>query len=293
METFKKRSIDIFFTLTNGADSSAQEQTFCFKGLRISCRIRYESGAYSMAEIQIYGLSREFMASVVSVGAFGWTRNEFYRNRITVKYPDEWNTTLFEGFIVSALVDYNTAPDIPLQVMASGAFENQMTVKAGMSFPGTVSVDSIMRQILAQAPNTAFENRGVTKTLTDESVNGSIMDMVSQVAGHAGIDYWLVNNVIIIADKGGTYTEAEPILLDESTGLDGYPTLTSAGCNASCLFNAQYTPMRRVRLSCPELWRGERMFYITGLSHELDAEMDGGRWHSRLSLGINDSNAGG
>lgn len=292
MKTFKKRTLDVFITMTNGADSGAGSQTWKFSGVRASCRIRYESGAYSIAEIQIYGLKKEFMSSVVSVGVFGWTRNEFMRNRVTVKYPDELNTTIFDGYITSALVDYNNAPDVALQIMASGAFENQMTVVGGMSFPGVVAVGEIMRRIVARGQNLAFENRGVDKTLTDESVNGSVIDMVSQVAAHAGIDYWLVNNVLIISNKGGVWTEADAIKLDASNGLDGYPTLTSAGCNAAALFDPQFVPMRRVRMSCPELWRGERIFYITGITHELDSEVPGGRWHSRLALGINDSQGG-
>ena len=290
MQTFKKRSIDVLFSIVSGSPDG-QPRQISFSGLRVSARIRYEAGAYNMADIQIYGLSQDFMRQLIAIYSYGWTGNSFVNNRIALRYTDETNVTIFEGGIVSALIDYNTAPEVPFSILASATYKEQMEVPGGMSFPGTVAVETIIRQILNKSHEKAFENKGVDTVLTDESVNGSVMDMIDQVCRHADIDYWMQNNTLIIAPKGATDKSATPIELTPETGLVGWPVLTHYGCNALALFSPDYVAMRTVKLACPALFDGTRLFSINGLTHEVDSEVPGGRWHTRLRLYLNTSNS--
>ena len=289
MQTFKKRSIDVLFSIVSGSPDG-QPRQISFSGLRVSARIRYEAGAYNMADIQIYGLSQDFMRQLIAIYAYGWTGNSFVNNCIALRYTDETNATIFEGGIVSALIDYNTAPEVPLAIMASATYMEQMTAPGGMSFPGSVAVESILRQILNKSSGRALENKGVDTVLTDESVNGSVMDMIDQVCRHADIDYWMQNNTLIIAPKGAVAESEPPIELTPETGLVGWPVLTQYGCNALALFSPDYVAMRTVKLACPALFEGTRLFFINGLTHEVDSEVPGGRWHTRLRLQLNTSN---
>ena len=290
MQTFKKRSIDVLFSIVSGSPDG-QPRQISFSGLRVSARIRYEAGAYNMADIQIYGLSQDFMRQLIAIYSYGWTGNSFVNNRIALRYTDETNVTIFEGGIVSALIDYNTAPEVPFSILASATYKEQMEVPGGMSFPGTVAVETIIRQILNKSHEKAFENKGVDTVLTDESVNGSVMDMIDQVCRHADIDYWMQNNTLIIAPKGATDKSTTPIELTPETGLVGWPVLTQYGCNALALFSPDYVAMRTVKLACPALFDGTRLFSINGLTHEVDSEVPGGRWHTRLRLYLNTSNS--
>ena len=290
MQTFKKRSIDVLFSIVSGSPDG-QPRQISFSGLRVSARIRYEAGAYNMADIQIYGLSQDFMRQLIAIYSYGWTGNSFVNNRIALRYTDETNVTIFEGGIVSALIDYNTAPEVPFSILASATYKEQMEVPGGMSFPGTVAVETIIRQILNKSHEKAFENKGVDTVLTDESVNGSVMDMIDQVCRHADIDYWMQNNTLIIAPKGATDKSTTPIELTPETGLVGWPVLTQYGCNALALFSPGYVAMRTVKLACPALFDGTRLFSINGLTHEVDSEVPGGRWHTRLRLYLNTSNS--
>ena len=285
MKTFKKRSINVLFTLVSG--SAGESEKVEFDGLRVSTRVHFTPGAYGGADIQIFGLTKEFMRRLIAMYAFGWTGNNWVNNRIALRYVDETTVTIFEGGIVSALVDYNAAPDVPLAIYASTTFEEQMTVPGGLNFPGTTSIEYILRRILDNLPERKLDNQGVTGTLTDTSVNGSVMDMIDQVCRYANIDYWMVNNVLVIAPKGSQFEGETPIELTPENGLAGWPVLTESGCNAVALYSPDFAAMRTVNLSCPDLFDGKQMFYITGLTHELDSEVPGGRWHTRLTLGLN------
>ena len=279
----------MLFSIVSGSPDG-QPRQISFSGLRVSARIRYEPGAYNVADIQIYGLSQDFMHQMIAIRSYGWTGNSFVDNRISLRYTDETNVTIFEGGIVSALIDYNTAPEVPLALTASPTFPEQMIVPEAMSFPGTVAVETIIRQILNKSSGRALENHGVDTVLTDESVNGSIMDMIDQVCRHANIEYWVQYNTLIIAPKGATTENDTPIDLTPETGLVGWPVLTQYGCNAQALFSPDYVAMRTVKLACPALFDGTRTFFIAGLTHEVDSEVPGGRWHTLLRLQLNTSN---
>lgn len=289
MQTFEKRSIDVLFSIVSGSPDG-QPRQISFSGLRVSARIRYEAGAYNMADIQIYGLSQDFMRQLITIHAYGWTGNSFVNNRIALRYTDETNVTIFEGGIVSALIDYNTAPEVPFAILASATHMEQMTAPEALSFPGSVTVETILQKILGKSAGKTLENKGVDTVLTDESVNGSVMDMIDQVCRHANIEYWMQNNTLIIAPKGATDKSTTPIELTPETGLVGWPVLTQYGCNALALFSPDYVAMRTVKLACPALFDGTRLFFINGMTHEIDSEVPGGRWHTRLRLQLNTSN---
>lgn len=290
METFKKRSIDVLFSLRSGSkDGEVREVSF--SGLRVSARIHYMAGAYSQADIQIYGLSQDFMRQLICIDSHAWTGGGWVDNRITLRYTDKTNVTIFEGGITAALIDYNTVPDVPLSIMASETKIDQLSTTAALSFPGSVPVETIIRRILARGSGTTFENRGVTTSLTDETVNGSIMDMIGQVCRHARVDYWKQNNVLIIAPIGAEWQDMTPIDLSPENGLVGWPVLMRYGCHAVALFSPDYVATRSVRLACPALFEGTQTFFIQGLTHEVDSDVPGGRWHTRLILSLNTANA--
>lgn len=291
METFKKRSIEVLFTLLSGTGSARPKQ-YSFAGLRISARIQYMPGAYSVADIQVYGLSQDFMRQLLCFNGYAWDKGATVDNRIELRYIDETNVTVFEGGIIDAIVDYNTAPEVPLCIHASATSISQLKTPPALSFKGSVAVETIIRTIVSKyIPGQTVDNHGVTAVLKDESVNGSALDMITQVCEHANIRFWQQNNTVIIAPKNGGRIDPDPIELSMENGLVGWPVMTNKGVMAQAIFSPEYVAMRTVRLACPALFDGKRSFFIEGVTHEVDSEIPDGKWFSQLSLALQASNS--
>jgi hypothetical protein len=136
---------------------------------------------------------------------------------------------VFAGQIVTAGPDYDAAPNACLDVSAiTGGFDLLNPVNP-TSYPGTATVDSIVSTI-AQKIGAAYQNNGVTGTLTKQYLAGTLSEQLRTVAKAANIDFtWDQNqNLIIISPKGSPLSIAR-FTLSPSSGLVGYPKVLGNG----------------------------------------------------------------
>lgn len=300
--SFIRRKIDVQIVL-NGDTFDGSNDTITLTGLRVQATIlSYEGGstpAVAQAQMRISGMRGEDMAKLSTLG---FASAQYVQNVITVAAGDDANgmAKVFSGGISNALVDYNSQPDVGVDIVAySGHFEKLLPVQ-GRSTRGPVDVAQALSAICSTVGFTVV-NHGVTARLSNHCSNGTTIDQISDICHAAGIRWTLIDKTVHIWPVGG-YREGSVIDMSPATGMVGYPMYTAQGVDVVSIFNPEIEVGRRMKISTsvpnlnPNAQRSfqnksaavpgdDGTYSIFSVKHDLDSESPRGRWFTRSSTG--------
>lgn len=278
--SLQRRRIDVIFKLGAGTfDNSSGSDTLVLSGLRVSAEIdSYGGSQYDQARVAIWGLTQEHMNRL----SFRWYAQQVPNNTIEIRAgtSDADMVTIYRGDIFFAQADYQGAPDVPFRVESTVSTVAQLLQSPARTYRGNVPVSQIMSD-LAKALGANLTNNGVTATLTDQNLNGTLMDQVRTVQHAANIDVYYEPPNLIISPKLSP-RDTQSIAVNASTGMVGWPTVDVHGVNVTLLYN-------------PTLHRGSVVnidssvknacgkWYIYAMQHRLESELPGGAWFTHVS----------
>lgn len=227
---------------------------------------------------QIYGVSQSDMNSITTLQ---WKpKPSFIFNTVDVYAIDGTQQTLvFSGNIVNAWGNYQSMPDVYLQIQAQSAYKSQLTPATHRSFKGTVDAATVMGQI-AGSMGYKFENNGATFPLVNPYFSGTDLDQAKSLARTANFGMYIDGGILAITPPNTPRSVPSPEI-SKSSGLVGYPTFDGVGVNFQSYFNPQITFGGTVKLvtSIPQ---AAGQWIVTSMAHKLDSEKLGGSWHSTI-----------
>lgn len=282
---------DLMFVITLGTNqTTGQQNTFdsgdnqiTLQGFRSTVDIDKGGGAmFGTLRAQIWGVSQSDMNSITTLQyqALGLVASP---NTVSVYTVDGLQQTLeFQGNIVMAWGNYQSQPDVFLQIQAQAAYFNQMNPIAPTSYNGPVDVATVISQLASQMGYT-FENNGVSVQLSNPYFPGTGMDQVNSAARAAGIWLGIDNSILFITPPftsrgGGTSIVPE---ISPQSGLIGYPSFDGAGVNFQILYNPAVKFMGLINL-VTSIPRASGQWIATGVAHRLEANKPGGAWFSTI-----------
>ena len=280
MRSFENKK-ELRFVITLGASSfgSSNLNTITLQGLRANVDVNKAGGAM-MSELraEIYGVSQSDMNSVTTLM---WKPNRtLIPNTISVYAVDGPQETLvFAGNIVNAWGNYQSMPDVFLQVQAQAAFLNQLTPVPPTSVRGIVDVATLMGQ-LAKSMSYTFENNGVSVQLSNPYLAGTALDQAKSLARAAGVDLYLDDNVLAITPPNTPRGSLVPEV-SQASGLKGYPLFDGIGVTFEMLFNPALKFGGKFKLTT-SITQAAGEWFAVSINHKLQSETPGGVWHSQV-----------
>jgi hypothetical protein len=276
-QSFTKKCLEIEIIMNSGSFAGGGNAKI-IRGLACQADIEKPGGKEkNSAKIKIWGLPYSDLENMTMLA---FRPMEAQKNLISLKAGDEDGplALAFAGEISSAFADFNSAPDIPLQIEAAAGFYPQRLAAPPVSVNGQAAVADL---IAAQAREAgySFRNEGVSASVNNAVFNGSPMDKIQAMARQVGAELLIDDNQIIIMPAGGARAGAVPLLADDS-GLNGYPTFSNEGISCKCLYrpDLEIGGLFVVKSIVP---RASGTWKITKLSHSLSAyQPDGGEWQS-------------
>lgn len=279
---FAKKKLDFTFRMGEGSFGNSGSNTIKITGLRASMHLA-RAGETSMGEMQlrIWGLTFDHMNELSTLGRFPYI---FRNNTIMIEAGDD-NTgmgVVYNGYIVAAWADFTAMPDVVFYVLGQNDLIPLLASTEPTSFKGTASVATIMAG-LATRMGYNFVNSGVTATITDQYLAGSIVDQIRKLEANANIvvDLDDTAHVLTIWPEGGSKGGKIPLISPES-GMVGYPTYTSRGIVCTVIFSAgtiNYGQMVEVKSA---LKPACGQWYVYKVVHELEAQIPNGNWFTRF-----------
>lgn len=303
--TFVARDITVQLSLapTNGT-FDGQNNTLYLTGLRVRCTINATVGGATpfqgQAQIRIEGMRNEDMAQLSTLGL---TYGYYNKNLITVFAGDTINgmSMVFTGSIFSANVDYNSQPEVGIEISASNTLSSQLPPTAPSQYKGNQDVATMLQAICAaNNPPLAFVNNGVSATLTNHSVGNSAANQIADICQAALINYDLSNETLTIWPVDGQRDNSSPIEISANSGMVGYPQYSAQGIDISMEFNPNVMLGRQMTVSssipnpgpnAPTALNGQvpigasGTYWIYDVVHQLAAQVPNGPWFTLAKLG--------
>lgn len=281
--TFQQRRLRLTFQLETGAFNQAGEpDTVQYDWARAQVEIDAVGGyEFAQARIRVYGLAKDVMDRLTVINFYNV---DVQRNTLRIEAGDLNGqfSTVFLGEMYMAAADYAGAPEVAFVAEARSGIIGSLAPSNPVSYPGAVSVATIMGK-LAEELGMKLENNGVDTTVTDMSLAGTALDKVQRLGSAAQIQWWYLPDQGVLAIAPRDRSRGAPtVIISPDTGLVGWPTKTPTGVMFTTLFNpaVQHGCPITMQTSVPAC-AGD--WYISSMSHRLDAEIPGGAWFTHYN----------
>ncbi len=285
-KSFSLKTIQLAVTLSQGGFDGGSGNTKIIEGL--ACQVTIEKPGLpekNSLKARVWGMKYEDMAQLTMLA---FKPLESQKNLIEVKAGDKGGAlaTIFQGEIISASADFNSAPDVAMDFEAdSGSYPNQI---AGPT--ATVAGEAPAANLFAQFASEAgyeYKNEGVEASVKDAWFPGSPIEKAMKLARDIGCEL-LIDDGVMITMPEGQSREGNAVLLNSANGMIGYPTFNQDGIVCRCIFNPdlQYGGLIQVESIVP---KATGVWKITKLSHDLSAYVPGGGdWESKIEAASNE-----
>jgi len=282
--TFSRRRINLRFTLGRGDFGAAGEDAVELTGYRVSATIDKTGGvSFTTTNLRVWGLPLDVMNKLIILGR-GIAQNARERNTVTISAGDDESglSVVFVGNIIECWADFNSSPEVCLNVFASAGYVDKLKPVPPTSYKGTVDARTVMAGIAAQmSPPVPLEDGGVDVKLSNPYYPGTLWDQALDCAREGQFNLFLDDTVLAIWPRGGSRGGLIPDI-GPDTGLVGYPAHTQGGIEFTTLFNPSIVFGGRVKLRSilsPVIGDTWTPAIVT---HELEAEMPNGKWFTNV-----------
>ena len=280
MTTLKRRRIDVTITLGEGQFGDVASSAITLTGLRIAANIAAQGGdTQGQLQLRIYGLSLSDINQLTSIGPIATQVRRQNTVQVAAGNDGEALTVVYEGVIDSAYGDFQSAPEIALNLTAFSALAAAVVPIKASSWRGTTSVDTIM-STLAKQIGFAYENNGVTATLSNPYLPGTALTQIQECATAANINYSTDKKILSIWPRTGNRAGDIPTI-SPSTGMVGYPVFSSNGLYINSEFIPNIKQGGKVNIES-EIPVARGTWNIGSVVHNLESERPGGAWFTQL-----------
>lgn len=267
---------DILITVTLGSGSfGSGGNSKTFSGFATSANITKPGlPEKNKAVIKITGLSMGDMAKITTLA---FEPQKINKNILTVSAE---GGVVFQGDITTAFADFNTSPDITMNIEAqTGSYASLIPSKQEAA-RGEAKAAALIEKFAIEA-GYAFRNEGVTGSVKNVVLNGSPVEKMKDIADQMGIELLIDDDTVIIIPAGGV-RGGNAVLLSAKSGLVGYPTFTQDGISLKAFYNASFKlgGLVKVESMVP---KATGTWKISKLTHILEANKpSGGQWITQI-----------
>jgi len=189
---------------------------------------------------------------------------------------------VYSGTIMTAVADYNNAPDVSLEITALSATLSAMKSVDSTSLPGQKSADQVFG-VFAQSLGLKLNNIDVVHEFNNPTFNGSMRDQVSEAAIQADCDVTYDDSFLNI--KGHySYFGIAPTIISPKTGMVGYPLLSSDYLYVKSLFQPTILQGHQIQVEDSKLIAANGLWIVVSVRHELESMMPNGKWFTTCGV---------
>lgn len=258
--------------------------TLILTGYRMSATITGAATWPNNLDLIIYGMRQADMNAVTVLWSSATPTAMNARALVQLEAsPDgtTW-TQVFDGTFIEAQPDYQGIPDVGLRLQAYTGFGSQIQTAQPTSYPASASVVQIA-QYLAGKMGFAFENNGVSGTLSSPYFPGTYMEQFRQLCWHANLDFYFDGNATLaICPKNQPRQNKPKPVFSPSTGLIGFPTIQRYGIHVDVLFQPSLTLGATLEVSGSQVPSANGTWLPYRLTHRLESIQPDGEWFTGM-----------
>lgn len=270
--------------LPEGNFPGTSSNTLVLSNYRMSAQIE-RAGNYAITcTLRIYGMLQQDMNAVTVLYGQGGNIVQINARAVLILEANDGSGWLqiFEGQFQQAQPDYRSMPDVCLTLQATTGAGQQLLQAGPSSYNGSTQAESIAAN-LASAMGFAFENNGVSVTLSSPYFAGTLWDQFRDLAAAARFDYYFdANSTLIICQRNKARNNAAAIPVNAQTGMVGYPNIEVYGISVKVLFIPALTLGQPITISGASNPNINGTWFPYHAMDELESVLPDGAWFSTL-----------
>lgn len=285
--SFTRKVLEAHITLAEGGFNTATGETANTKILRLGMDVDIKKPGgeeKNKATVKIFNLP---LADMEVLTTLAFQPLQVSKNAIAIYAGDEEHglTLAFSGDIVSAVPNFNSAPDPSFDIECITGYVASVTPVPPLTGPGAQDAAALLKRLAADM-KLAFVNRGVTGAfIRNPAFVGGPMQQARQIASAVRISLIVDDGEMVIAPYGELRRDDDegttPVWKDK-TGMFGYPGFDNEGIKAKGIYEPklQLGGPLRIESIVP---RASGLWQVQSLSHKLQANYPGAKsWESEV-----------
>lgn len=275
---FKQLRVTFILAGTNQVFAGTNSNTLVLTGLRTQAKVESVARQSTTADVKVYGMLPADMAALT----VAWANPPVVLDHIVIVEANDGNgwTLVFKGTIIEAQPEFRGSPSVYFHAAARTGYFQQIQAAEPTSYQGSVTIGQIATD-LTKRMGFALIDGGAEGSLSNPYLEGTLYDQLARACEATQTDYYFIDNSVLITKAGKPRKDQPTVVLDETSGLVGYPVYERAGLNVTAIFNPAFlcgTPIDLTSLVPNATGR----WYPYMASHTLDAVMPKGQWMSQL-----------
>lgn len=269
---------------SNGVFPGTNSNTLVLTGLRMLANVQTVPGSVSThMDLKIFGMKQQDMNALTTiffnVGQGSIVFNQLILEQNSTGDPKSGWTQVFSGMILEAQPEYRGAPAAYMCFQAIVGYQHKITPVPPTSYKGTTAVADIVETLAGQM-DYAFENDGVTATLTNPYFSGTYWDQLNAACTATGTNYVVAGDTLAIYPAANARTIPPMLSVAPQAGLIGYPTLEKFGIILTTYYNPALAAGGKVKVSKSDVPNANGVWCPFMVDHQLEGNVPDGLWQS-------------
>lgn len=285
MGSYTRKALEAHITLAEGGYRTPDGQTANTKIVRLGMDVSIgkPGGAEkNKCKIRMFNMP---LADMELLTTLAFRPLQAAKNTIAVYAGDDESglSLAFSGDIVSAVPNFNAAPDPGFDLDCITGYVASITPVPPLTAPGGQDVGALMATLAAQM-ELAYLNRGVDVRIRNPALVGGPMEQARQLARAADIDLIVDDGEMIITPRGGLREDdgRSTVVWSAATGMIGYPAFDTDGLVVKGLYEPRLKPGGPLRVESV-VPRASGLWRVVSVEHSLQAGYPGAsRWTTQV-----------
>lgn len=282
MNSFADRQLRVTLILAGGNTNfpNTNSNTLTLTNLRVAAKVESVARLATQMSLKIYGMTQADMNALT----VAWANPPIVLDHIVIleaAVGTGW-TKIFSGTIIEAQPEFRAAPDVYFSLLGRVGYYAQISPAPFTSYKGATTIATIVKQLAGQMKFN-FVDGGTTGVLNNPYFAGTLYDQMRKACADTNTDFYIQGDTILICDsQKANQTITEPaVILNQNSGLVGYPVYDRAGLNVTAIFDPAFlcgTPVQ-IESTVPS---ATGRWFPYALSHDLESRAPKGNWVTHM-----------
>lgn len=274
-------SVDVERPNQGGTGSTAL--SYAFEEHRMSIQVSQGGNQFGNAKVQISGVPLADMNQIARLWLETLTPSATDKLRIDV-WDGATFVPFFSGVITWSAVNASGAPNVVLEIEANDSAVGMVQPASPYAQEGPVLLQDALTAILGPVGLVVEQAESVpVYQLTKVRVSGTPIEQASQLMSCFPDLTWYINLQRFLVRPVNGPLGGDPIPVNKTTGLIGYPVYSTSGITLGLLFDPRVRPGVALDVQTAFDFVNRTQWVAAVLQHNLQPNTPGGQWLTQVA----------
>lgn len=283
MNPLQERRARVTVNVVRPGAEGERALTYAFEQHRMVIQVGQGGNQFGNAKVQIFGVPLDAMNKIARL----WLEVLSPSNTDTLTI-DVWDganfVPFFNGVITWSAINASGAPQIALEIEANSAMVAMNTVAPPYAQDTPIALQDALQQILGPTDLVVeFAESVPALQIQKAHLIGSPMDQAATLMNYFPELTWYINLQRFLVRPVNGPLGGDPVRINRTTGMIGYPTYSTSGVTLATIFDARIRPGLALDIQTDFDFVNRTKWVAAVLQHTLEPNKPGGNWITQIA----------